>query len=87
MNQNKELITAQKQTIYQRESLVDKTRILFMNNKADTVTKNLKTYEAVEYLTFYKNLRNNTETKNKYNVFSLLTQWAIQKIQICYLGL
>ena len=87
MNQNKELITAQKQTIYQRESLVDKTRILFMNNKADTVTKNLKTYEAVEYLTFYKNLRNNPETKNKYNVFSLLTQWAIQKNTDLLLGI
>lgn len=58
-----------------------------MNNKADTVTKNLKTYEAIEYLTFYKNLRNNPETKNKYNVFSLLTQWAIQKNTDLLLGI
>lgn len=45
----------------------------------NTVTKTLKTYEAIEYLTFYKTLRNNPETKNKYNVLSLLSQWAIQK--------
>lgn len=46
---------------------------------ANTVSKTLKTYEVIEYLTFYKTLRNNPETKNKYNVLSLLAQWAIQK--------
>lgn len=58
-----------------------------MSKNTDTVTKNLKTYEAIEYLTFYKNLRNNPDTKNKYSVLSLLAQWSIQKNTDLLLGI
>ncbi len=42
MNQNKELITAQKQTIYQRESLVDKMQFLFPMKYEDLDLTNCK---------------------------------------------
>lgn len=43
------------------------------------ITKELMTIEILNIMGWYKKIRENAETKNKFNVFSVKAQWALKK--------
>lgn len=44
-----------------------------------TFEKEMTIFEADTIASYYKKIRENQETKNKFNVFSLATQWNLKK--------
>ena len=46
---------------------------------ANTFKKEMTIFEADTIVSYYKKIRENPETKNKFNVFSLATQWNLKK--------
>lgn len=45
----------------------------------NTFEKEMTIFEADTIVSYYKQIRENPETKNKFNVFSLATQWNLKK--------
>lgn len=46
---------------------------------AKTFEKEMTIFEADTIASYYKKIRENQDTKNKFNVFSLATQWNLKK--------